>query len=997
MLHGLWSPGSGLLLWHDAPLTALPDPLGSVLSASKFRHRADVLVSGPDGTATEQVRAHAMVPAAAAEALRQRLPAAAVAGDLRFLAHVAHGVERWVRAGRIVPELRREDGQWWVRWRLVGSERQRAWLAELAVAMPAALRVAGRPTVLLDDLVSELTDPIARALIDLPGSSHPLVDALVRDVPLDGGSYQVAEVLERWRATLTGDEPELVLRLLEPDGEVGTADESVALWRLQVCLRVDGEAPNPVLLQGDPNLLRNAVEQLGEAQRAYPRLRELPSDPQSLDLLLPTEVVVDLVEHGAHALRAAGVPLLLPRAWNVSAPTMRLRVESAVPAAESIVGMPGLVSYRWELALGDTILTKAEMERLVRSKSDLVQLRGDWVQADHKVLAAAARYVAAHTDTSEITFADLIGELAGGRVEQVPITEVTATGWAADILDRTRELAPIEPPVGLKAQLRPYQERGLAWLATMSHMGFGAILADDMGLGKTVQVLALLVHEREAARTVRDQRPGNHQAASTSRDRTSADASFDGAVVISLDAARRRKAGVADGGIGRQHALRQTAENSRPDGMPGPTLLVCPMSVVGNWQRETERFAPDLRVWVHHGAGRRSGAELDAAVAEADLVITTYSLLARDLDELKRQTWDRIVLDEAQHIKNAATRQSRAARALPARHRLALTGTPVENRLEELRSIMDFAVPKVLGSPQTFRARFAVPIERERDENAISRLRMITQPFVLRRVKTDPAVISDLPDKLEMTVRANLTVEQAALYQAVVDDMLAKIKDAKGMARKGAVLGALTRLKQVCNHPAHFLGDGSAVLHRGGHRSGKLALVEDVLDAVLADGEKALLFTQFREFGELVAPYLAERFGTEIPFLHGGVPKQRRDTMVTRFQEPDGPPLMLLSLKAGGTGLNLTAANHVVHLDRWWNPAVENQATDRAYRIGQQRNVQVRKLVCVDTIEERIDEMIKGKRQLADLAVGAGENWITELSTDDLRELFTLGAEAVGE
>ncbi|MFI6997957.1 DEAD/DEAH box helicase [Nocardia sp. NPDC050175] len=932
MLHGLWSPGSGLLLWHDSPLTALPDPLGSVLSASKFRHRADVLVLDPDGTATEQVRAHAMAPAAAAAALRQRLPAEAVSGDLRFLAHVAHGVERWVRAGRIVPELRRADGQWWMRWRLVGGERQRAWLAELAVAMPAALQVAGRPNVLLDDLVTELTDPIARGLIDPPDSAHPLVDALVRDIALDAGSYRVAETLEHWRATLTGDEPELVLRLLEPDGELGTADESVALWRLEVCLQVDGEAPNPVLLHADPNLLRIAVEKLGEAQRAYPRLRDLPSDPRSMDLLLPTEVVVDLVEHGAHALQASGVRLLLPRAWNVSAPTMRLRVESAVPAAESTVGMPGLVSYRWELALGDTILTKAEMARLVSSKSDLVQLRGDWVQADHKVLAAAARYVAAHTDTSEITFADLIGELSGGRVEQVPVTEVTATGWAADILDRTRELEPITAPVGLKAQLRPYQERGLAWLATMSRMGFGAILADDMGLGKTIQVLALMVHEREVA-------------------------------------------GVSD----------------------GPTLLVCPMSVVGNWQRETERFAPDLRVWVHHGVGRRSGAELDAAVAEADLVITTYSLLARDLDELKRQTWDRIVLDEAQHIKNAATRQSRAARSLPARHRLALTGTPVENRLEELRSIMDFAVPKVLGSPQTFRARFAVPIERERDENAISRLRMITQPFVLRRVKTDPAVITDLPDKLEMTVRANLTVEQAALYQAVVDDMLAKIKDAKGMARKGAVLSALTRLKQVCNHPAHFLGDGSHVLHRGSHRSGKLALVEDVLDAVLADGEKALLFTQFREFGELIAPYLVERFGTEIPFLHGGVPKQRRDSMVTRFQEPDGPPLMLLSLKAGGTGLNLTAANHVVHLDRWWNPAVENQATDRAYRIGQQRNVQVRKLVCVDTIEERIDEMINGKRQLADLAVGAGENWITEMSTDDLRELFTLGAEAVGE
>ncbi|MEU2101150.1 MULTISPECIES: DEAD/DEAH box helicase [unclassified Nocardia] len=936
MLHGLWSPGAGLLLWHDSQAATtsadLPDPLGGVLRASKFRHRAEVMVVEGGAAGTARVRAHALAPAVAARALRQRLPTELVSGDLRYLAHVASGIERWVRAGRVVPELRREDGQWWVRWRLVGGERQRAWLAELAVAMPEALRVAGRPAALLDNLVTELTDPIARSLADLPDSPHPLVAALVGDVPLDSGSYQVAEVLERWRASLTGDEPELVLRLLEPDGELGAADESVALWRLEVCLRLTGEAPRTIPLHDDPNLVRIAVDKLGAAQRAYPRLRDLPSDPRSMDLLLPTEVVLDLVAHGVHALHDAGVQLLLPRAWSVAEPSMRLRVESAVPAAESTVGLRGLVSYRWELALGGMVLTTAEMERLVRAKSDLVQLRGQWVQADHKALAAAAKYVAAHADDSPITFADMLGEIAVSRVPQVPITEVTASGWAGDLLDRAREPEAVAAPVGLKAELRPYQERGLAWLATMSRMGCGAILADDMGLGKTVQVLALLVHERET---------------------------------------------------------------SEPQ--PGPTLLVCPMSVVGNWQREAERFAPDLRVWVHHGAGRRAGAEFDETVAAADLVITTYALLARDAGELGRQQWDRVVLDEAQHIKNAGTRQARAARSLPARHRLALTGTPVENRLEELRSIMDFAMPKVLGSPQSFRARFAVPIERERDQNAISRLRWLTQPFVLRRVKTDPTVISDLPEKLEMTVRANLTVEQAALYQAVVDDMLAKLKDAKGMARKGAVLGALTRLKQVCNHPAHFLGDGSSLLHRGAHRSGKLALVEDVVDAVLADGEKALLFTQFREFGELVAPYLAERFGAEIPFLHGGVPKKKRDAMVTGFQAQNGPPLMLLSLKAGGTGLNLTAANHVVHLDRWWNPAVENQATDRAFRIGQQRNVQVRKLVCVDTIEERIDEMINGKRQLADLAVGAGENWITELSTDELRDLFALGAAAVGE
>ncbi|MFD5178746.1 DEAD/DEAH box helicase [Nocardia sp. NPDC058379] len=937
MLHGLWSPGSGLLLWHDGAPVAVGSVLGDILERARFRHRAEVLVvdaAGQSGTA--EVRAHALAPPTAAVVLRSRLGREHIAGDLRFLGHVARGVERWVRAGRVVPQVERADGQWWVRWRLVGGQRQRAWLAELAAAMPAALRVAGSPSAVLEDLVTELTDPIAREYLAHRTLTHPLLQALVGDTPLEAGSYRLAETLDQWRAGYAADEPELVLRLCEPDGEFGAVDESVALWRLQVCLRPVDDAPKPVVLDDDPVLVRTAAEKLGHARKAYPRLRDLPTDPRGLDLLLPTAVVADLVAHGAHALQEAGIRLLLPRAWNIAEPSMRLRVSSPA-AAETTVGLSGLLSYRWELALGDLVLTKAEMERLIRSKSDLVQLRGEWVQADHRVLAAAARYVALHADDTPITLADMIGELAAERVDDVPVTEVTAVGWAAELFAREGEPEPVPVPVGLKAELRPYQERGLSWLATMSRLSCGAILADDMGLGKTVQVLALLAHERETS---------------------------------TVDA------GPAE---------------------VGPTLLVCPMSVVGNWQREAQRFTPDLRVLVHHGPGRLTDTAFAAAVADADLVVTTYALLARDATLLSEQRWERIVLDEAQHIKNAATRQSRAARALPARHRLALTGTPVENRLEELRALFDFAMPKLLGSPQSFRAKFAVPIERERDQQAVDRLRLITDPFVLRRLKTDPAVISDLPEKLEMTVRANLTVEQAALYQAVVDDMLAKLKDAKGMARKGAVLGALTRLKQVCNHPAHFLGDGSPILRRGSHRSGKLALVEDVLDAVVADGEKALLFTQFREFGDLVLPFLTERFGTPIPFLHGGVSKKGRDEMVTGFQTEHGPPLMLLSLKAGGTGLNLTAANHVIHLDRWWNPAVENQATDRAFRIGQQRAVQVRKLVCVDTIEERIDEMISGKKQLAELAVGAGENWITELSTDELRELFTLGAEAVGD
>ena len=944
MLHGLWSEGSGLMLWDDEITTGdqpdLPSTHAHVLTRT-FRHRAAVSFPASGRSAAPrapvQVRAVALAPHDAVDLLL-RTPSehASISGDLRYLAHVARGIERWVRGGRVVPALKLMDGQWWPRWRLVGGERQRAWLSELAVAMPSVQRAGERPKRILDDMVEELTDPIVRSVLGRPDSEHPLLSALIRDDPYVDGTQQMSTLLDNWRASLTVDEPSLVLRLLEPDDDDGVVDSSSeesaeSFWTLQVCLRADGEAPRPVPMSRkvDATLLSIAVRKLGEAVAAYPRLRDLPSQEGTLDLLLPTSVVIDLVEHGATALQATGTTVLLPRAWTRLDPSMRLRVDSPAvtkAAADRAVGMDELVSYDWQLQLGDMVLTEAEMNRLAVSKGDLVRLRGQWVLADGGQLARAAKYVAEHHGDGT-ALSTLMREMTLADPPPAPVQDIRATGWAATLLEPGAVPETIPVPAGVNATLRPYQQRGLDWLAFMSRLGLGAVLADDMGLGKTLQVLTLLAHEKSST----------------------------------------------------------------------PTLLVAPMSVVGNWQREAAKFTPVLRVLVHHGPARSKGEELDRAIAEHDLIVTTYALMAKDREQLAEQTWRRVVLDEAQHIKNSGTVQAKAALAIPADHKLALTGTPVENRLDELRSILDFANPGMLGRPSDFRKRFSVPIERENDENAVSRLRAITSPFILRRVKTDPTVISDLPEKNEMTVRANLTAEQAALYKAVVDEMMAQIADAKGMKRKGAVLSALTRLKQVCNHPAHFLSDGSPVLKRGQHRSGKIGLVEDMLDSILGDNEKALLFTQFREFGELVAPYFAERFGTEVPFLHGGVSKAKRDEMVEKFQSDDGPPIMMLSLKAGGTGLNLTAANHVVHLDRWWNPAVENQATDRAFRIGQRKNVEVRKLLCVGTVEERIDSMLVSKQDLANLAVGTGENWVTEMDTAELQELFRLSEDAVGE
>ncbi|WP_440101116.1 SNF2-related protein [Streptosporangium sp. H16] len=446
-----------------------------------------------------------------------------------------------------------------------------------------------------------------------------------------------------------------------------------------------------------------------------------------------------------------------------------------------------------------------------------------------------------------------------------------------------------------------------------------------------------------------------------------------------------------DMGLGKTISALSLLLAERETGTPAPTLLVCPMSLIGNWQKEASRFAPSLRVHVHHGGTRRRDEELAAAVREADLVVTTYGTALRDLGALAGLGWERVVCDEAQAIKNSSAQQSRAVRSIPARTRLALTGTPVENHLAELWSIMEFCNPGLLGPARRFRTRYQEPIETRRDPDATAALKRATGPFVLRRLKTDRSIISDLPDKQEMKVWCTLTPEQAELYRAVTGEMLGKIDASTGIERRGNVLATMTKLKQVCNHPAQLLKDGS----RLAGRSGKLARLEELAEEIVEEGDKALVFTQYAAFGALLQPYLAAHLDRPVLWLHGGLPKGRRDALVERFQNDDEPMLFLLSLKAAGTGLNLTAATHVVHVDRWWNPAVEDQATDRAFRIGQTRNVQVRKFICLDTLEERIDEMIERKKALAQSVVGTGEDWITDLSTDQLRELFRLGPGAV--
>lgn len=423
-----------------------------------------------------------------------------------------------------------------------------------------------------------------------------------------------------------------------------------------------------------------------------------------------------------------------------------------------------------------------------------------------------------------------------------------------------------------------------------------------------------------------------------------------------------------------------------------PTLLVCPMSVMNNWQREAARFVPDLPVMIHHGADRLRAEEFKAAAEGQAMVITSYGLAQRDVEFLSQMSWRGVVLDEAQNIKNPRTRQSVAVRQLDADYRFALTGTPVENHLGDLWSIMEFLNPGFLGTQGHFKNNFMAPIQDRQNNDAIRRLKRATGPFILRRLKTDKEIISDLPEKMEMNVFCPLTREQTSLYASILKETEGALTSVGGIKRKGIILSTLSRLKQVCNHPAHFLGDNSSIPNR----SGKLTRLTEMLGEVLDVGDKALIFTQFAVMGGILQRHIHDVFGCEVLFLHGGVPRTTRAVMVERFQSDDGPPIFVLSLKAGGTGLNLTSANHVFHFDRWWNPAVESQATDRAFRIGQRQNVQVHKMICMGTLEEKIDQMIESKKLVAEKAVGAGEGWLTEMSNDDLRRVLALSREAAG-
>jgi SNF2 family DNA or RNA helicase len=915
-------------------------------------------------------------------------PAGLYGADLRAWRVAALLAIEVLSGQQMLPGLQREGFRLRAAWLPRPAPATAQKLAALASALPPLCRAATddpaaapRPRALLDDFLATAVDASIRELArpderpfdaaqgrrktNHEGRSSGFSSFVLRPLSTPGG---------KWLSALLGADPIVDLRGPEADalykawqawagqGQVAGDDVFRITFRLEPPERADDPWALAFLLRAadDPSLIVPASQiwrergatfkyldrrfehpqerllaGLGYAARVFPPL-EASLHQQAPDRAqLAAQDAFMFLKEAAPLLEGSGFGIMVPGWWQGRSARLQARARAKGrgqgPNAKSLLNFDALVSFNWELTLGGAPIDRAEFERLAALKQPLVQLRGQWVVLDPDQIGQALKFFERRDGDLSLADALQLGLGADGQAlpAGVEYAGLDVEGWLKDLLEQLSDAQTIEllpPPKELRGQLRPYQARGVSWMAFLRRFGLGACLADDMGLGKTISTISHLLYVKAQ---------GNH----------------------------------------------------------APALVVCPTSVVGNWQREIARFAPSLRVMIHRGIDRQTGAQFARAAKRHDVVLTSFPLLARDRETLSELEWGTLVLDEAQNIKNAATKQAQAARALTAAGRVALTGTPVENRLTELWSILTFLNPGYLGSEESFRRDFARPIERTGDKAAAERLRKLTGPFVLRRLKTDPSIIADLPEKQEMKVYCPLSQEQATLYEAVVREALEKVAQAEeagdAMSRRGQVLAMLMQLKQVCNHPAQFAKDGSELAGR----SGKLSRLVEMLEEVYAAGDHALVFTQFAQMGEMLRKHLRETFYDEVLFLHGGTPAKERDPMVRRFQAANGPRVFILSLKAGGTGLNLTAANHVFHFDRWWNPAVENQATDRAFRIGQIRNVQVHKFICGGTLEERIDEMIESKRALAESVLGAGESWLTELSTDQIRDLVQLRRE----
>ncbi len=911
--------------------------------------------------------------------------------DLAFWATALRFAGTFVARQQFLPGVAEADGVYRSRWEPVflGGDAER--LSKLAGAMPVVARALSREAKTppeapssraVASFISGAVDYLVRSTVS-PGrltteprrgrkKESPTFDSIhdqwlhslrSPDGAMDGDEAELARFaaqVQEWRRPIrvsTASPFRLCFRLEEPEGEEEMEEAEPRApqlrgdkWYVRYLLQaVDdlsllveakdawgtGGRESSVLKRRDFDPREYLLSSLGQASGLCSHIeRSLKtSHPGGYDL--DAAGAYEFLGERALALEQAGFGVMLPAWWTGRATKLHLTARAVVRSpkmqAASGLSLDKVVRFDWEIAIGGEKLSLEELEALAKLKSPLVRVRGQWVHmSSEEIRAALELWKKRARDSATVGEIVRMGLGATRAMGSIAFEGVKATGWVGDVLARLEGRAAFEE--------LPTPDRFRGTLRPYQVRGYSWLwFMRQWGLG-----------------------------------------------VCLAD----------DMGLGK--TIQALALIQREWGSDGkrPVLLVCPTSVIGNWQKEAARFTPNLPVMVHHGVTRTKGEAFKNEVQKHAIVVSSYALLHRDIEVLQSVSWAGVILDEAQNIKNPETKQARAARSLKADYRAALTGTPVENNVGDLWSIMEFLNPGFLGTQAQFKRTFFIPIQANRDPEAAKSLKRMTGPFVLRRLKTDKSIIADLPEKMEMKVFCTLTKEQASLYAAVVKEVEESLDSAEGIQRKGIVLATLSKLKQVCNHPRQFLGDNSPVPGR----SGKLARLTEMLEEVLEVGDRALVFSQFAEMGQILRQHLQETFGQEALFLHGAVPKKQRDRMIERFQsDDDGPRIFILSLKAGGTGLNLMRANHVFHFDRWWNPAVENQATDRAFRIGQTKNVQVHKFLCAGTLEERIDEMIERKKEIAEHVVGTGETWLTELSSAELKELFTLREGAVAE
>jgi SNF2 family DNA or RNA helicase len=860
------------------------------------------------------------------------------------------------------------------------AQQAQAWLGQLDDSQIAALRLCfvlhepeedDEPETLSPEMLAELEaieERAAEASEEAPEKLDGDVASQEEGVPASAltvdPAAEVAPPAADWIVTL---------HLQGLDGE-GELIDAATLWQ--------NAGKSAILGRSVAKRQAALLAELSRAVEVFPPAQSLLAHPAPSQLVLSTADAYAFIRHWAPILRDRGFGVTLPEWANypdeevglrlVLSPTQDLdelfdpanqaaaaaagrsdRMAEGIEFSTGQFGLESLMNFDWQIAIGNVRLTTGDFERLVAQNQPLVKHNGRWIHLDLEATRRAIEFVK-KKEGGQITLADAFRTAFTAQKSETGLNVIglSGTSWLEQLLEQApgKSIESIAQPKAFEGDLRPYQLRGLHWLTFLDRLGLGACLADDMGLGKTIQLIALLLSERE-----------------------------------------RREEAIKRQGDGGAEGNPAAAPSSVS---PGPTLLFAPTSVVGNWLRELQRFAKPLKLMVHHGPERLAGESFAKEAQASDVVITSYSLAHRDKDDFARVNWHRIALDEAQKIKNPAAAATIAIRSIYAPRRIAMTGTPIENHLSELWSIMQVLNPGLLGTAADFREKFAVPIEKLGERDRADQLRKMIRPFILRRTKMDPTIAGDLPEKLEFKVFCNLTAEQAALYERFVNESLRQIDSASGIRRRGLILATLTRLKQICDHPA-LLEENAATYD---HRSGKCERLVDMLEEMLEEGDAALVFTQYREMGHILERMIKARLGAETFFLHGGTPAKGRDDMIQKFQEQAGAPrIFLLSLRAGGLGLNLTAANHVFHFDRWWNPAVEAQATDRAHRVGQTRTVQVHKFVCIGTMEERIDKLLSEKQALADQIVGSGDEWLTNISTDQLRDYLSLSKEAVGE